>query len=376
MSDQERASEGTGTRLPGHARPSRAAPLAAFVLVLTVTVAACCLRIVQTPSTSGPRCPLDRQLVPSCGALLGITPPSPDRASLRAAERSVGHRFDLVYSFHDINDTVPSTYDRQVVASGARLHITIDSRDYGSDDRSSVRWADVARGVYDADLRRQARGIASLRQPVFVTFDHEADQPSRTAVGTPAEYVAAWRHVHDVFATAGARNAVWVWVMLGWPPSFPTAARMWPGNRFVDWISWDAYDDAGCRVGAVDPAQRQSFAQVALPFLTWLRQSGRAAGIDVSKPLMVSETGTVDPAGRTAWFAGMRATLRTHPAIKAVTLWDHAGSSSDCDFRFSGDRTSAAAVGRLAGSAWFNPLAQLPADSAGARRTRPGAGDS
>ena len=27
----------------------------------------------------------------------------------------------------------------------------------------------------------------------------------------PGEYVAAWRHVHDIFTAVGATNVSWVW---------------------------------------------------------------------------------------------------------------------------------------------------------------------
>jgi hypothetical protein len=284
------------------------------------------------------RCPRGAELVPSCGVLLGVTPPHPDVISLRDAEAAAGREFDMVYAFHDINDAIPSSYDKSVVDAGQILHIDIDSRDYGSPDPYTISWRAVADGEYDEQLNAQARGIASLHAPVFVTFDHEPNQPGRAALGSPADFVEAWRHVHDVFETAAATNAVWVWVVMSWPPALATALRMWPGNDYVDWISWDAYNSSGCRSGAIDPGKYRTFADAALPFLTWIKANGPAAGIDVHKPMMISETGTVglpsEPAAQTDWFRGMATTLGAHPRIKAVTLWDHLGSSPGCDFRF------------------------------------------
>lgn len=309
------------------------------------------------------RCHLSAELVPSCGALLGVTPPTPTVAGLRQAEDHAGRRFDLVYTFHDINDRVPSAFDSAVVGSGAVLHLSVDARDYADPDRASVTWASVARGEHDAELREQARGIAGLHERVFVTFDHEADQPSHAALGSPADFVRAWRHVHRLFDANGADNVVWVWVMLGWAPSFPVAARMWPGNRYVDWISWDAYNDAGCRTGPVTTSRQRSFADVALPFLRWVHRTGPQIGMDIRKPLMISETGTLayveGSAAELAWYRGMSQVLRSHPQIRAVTLWDHAGSSPVCDFRLSASRGSEAAVRRLADDPWFNGRASV-----------------
>ena len=51
---------------------------------------------------------------------------------------------------------------------------------------------------------------------------------------------------------------------------------------------------------------------------------GPGLGIDPSKPMMISETGSVlypDDAQKTAgWYAGIPATLSKYPQIKGVTL--------------------------------------------------------
>ena len=96
--------------------------------------------------------------------------------------------------------------------------------------------------------------------PLLLRFAHEMnadwypwDGVRASAPGThdgPARYVAAWRHVHAVFAAAGATNVRWVW-----SPnhrSIPAAAwndaaRYYPGDDVVDWIGVDGYDR--CRPG-------------------------------------------------------------------------------------------------------------------------------
>lgn len=332
---------------------------AGVAVALVLLVAALLGVRTWAPHRSG--CSLSRELVPSCGVLLGVAPPTPTLASLRRTEAWLGRRVDLVYTFHDLDDRVPSAYERALVASGSLLHVSIDARIFGAHGSGPVRWSDVAAGAYDDRLRRQARGIAALRRPVFVTFDHEADQPSNDVRGTPADFVRAWRHVHDLFERVHARNVVWVWVVLGWPSSFPTAGRMWPGDSYVDWISWDAYNDASCRTGQPAAGGQRTFAEVALPFLRWLHHEGADAGIDVHKPLMISETGTMayraGSSAEAAWFRGMVRVVRHHPAIRAVTLWDHRGSVPACDYRFSvpGRMASAgrglAAFPRFTGSA-------------------------
>lgn len=300
------------------------------------------------------RCPHSNELVPSCGALLGIAAPTPNVASLAAVEKALRHRFALVYSFHDINDAVPSPYDRAIVASGATLHISIDARVYG-EPAGAVTWSAIAAGSYDDALTRDAEGIASLHRRVFLTFDHEPDQPVKAVQGSPADFVAAWRHVHEVFAHTGATNVVWVWVVTGWAGSAQTALRMWPGNAYVDWISWEAYDNQGC-VGATHTAPI-GFAQAALPFGRWLHRHAAQVGMDLSKPIMISEAGTALIPGRPAnpnWFPQMEQVLRKHPRIKAIAWWDHRGSAPGCDYTFSEDPTLVRTAARVASRPWFN----------------------
>ena len=335
-------------------------PAAAGVVLILLTAVVLAVASPHRSHAGGPpRCAVDAHLVPACGALLGVEPPEATLSSLQGVEAAVGRRFDLVYSFHDINDDIPSAYDRALVDDGRVLHVDIDSREYGSADLTTVPWAAVAAGDFDAELGRQARGIASLHVPVFVTFDHEPDQPRRAAVGTPADYVAAWRHVHDLFVAQGATNAVWVWVVMALPSTYAVTPSFWPGDDDVDWISWDAYDDAGCHGGTVDPERSRSFASAALGYYTWLvdRGHGPARGIDVRKPMMISESGTLDLAASTAsWYDEIPGVLRDHPRIKAVTLWDHAGSDPLCEYRFDQHPDLLASVRRMAQEPLLNPF--------------------
>jgi mannan endo-1,4-beta-mannosidase len=56
------------------------------------------------------------------------------------------------------------------------------------------------------------------------------------------DFVAAWRHIHDVFAKAGATNVIWTWT-----PNVVNYLRQsplkpyWPGPGYVDWVGIDGY---------------------------------------------------------------------------------------------------------------------------------------
>src|SRR4051794_11515931 len=89
----------------------------------------------------------------------------------------------------------------------------------------SIPWAasepdfqlsDVISGRYDAYIRSFATSAKAWGHPFFLRFNWEMNGNwfawgSGANGNQPGEYVAAWRHVHDIFASVGANNASWVW---------------------------------------------------------------------------------------------------------------------------------------------------------------------
>lgn len=283
-------------------------------------------------------CTLSAKAVPSCGVLWGIAthPPTPGR--VKAAEKAIGRQVDFVYRYHDVNDVVPDAAERKWVAQGKLLHISIAARDFSTHSAGDVTWAQVAAGRFDASLTRQARGIASLKVPVFVTFEQEANQTNKlAALGTPADFVAAWRHIHDLYARAGVTNAVWTWVMTGSAANLASAAHMWPGNRYVDWISWNVYNFSGCQTDHIALDGYVTFRQRMLIFYNWLSAEHAKLHIDTNKPIMISEVGSAqyprDPRATADWYAAIPSVLKQYPRIKAVAMWD--STDGYCNFDFT-----------------------------------------
>ena len=136
--------------------------------------------------------------------------------------------------------------------------------------------------------------------------------------------MAAWRHVHELFAAQGVR-AFWVW-----SPNADAFAgarggvdRYWPGDDYVDWIGADGFNWGGCN----GQSSWRDFDPIFKAFYSW--GSARA------KPLMISATGTVedpiDPGRKRGWYLDAAGALaRSMPRIRAVVLLDQGGR---CDWR-------------------------------------------
>ena len=253
-------------------------------------------------------------LVPECGAWFGIytKPAGTDWAeAVTNVEQQIHHRFDLVSRYHWWTDILPDTHERRLAADGRYLRINIRSTDAAG---RALRWAAIAGGAEDAAIDRHAAALAALGTPVFLSFDQAPELQVDTTSGSAADFVAAWRHLHNRFTAAGATNVIWVWTVTGALEHQDRWPALYPGDPYVDWISWTPYNVAGCQNR---PAQ--SFDQIITPMHDWLIGHGYGA-----KPFMLSAYGTTDRAAAAAWYASLGDALAHHPNIRAIIAFDSA----------------------------------------------------
>jgi beta-mannanase len=130
------------------------------------------------------------------------------------------------------------------------------------------------------------------------------------------QYVAAWRHVHDIFAAVGATNVSWVWSPnTTYAGSIPLS-RLYPGGAYVDWVGIDTYNWGS------NPARGgwQSFAQGVTPTYDTV------AALAPEKPMMLPEVGSTESGGsKAAWITDALTSIPTaFPRIRAVVWfnWD------------------------------------------------------
>ena len=144
-----------------------------------------------------------------------------------------------------------------------------------------VSLAAIADGRYDGYLNAYARAVRAFRDPVVLSFAHEMNARWWSwgyQHTSPAVFIAAWRHVWNVFAQANANNVTWLWnVNRNANPgqdSISPAQAWWPGARYVNWIGIDAYFNT--------PAD--TFSSVFGATLASIRQI-------TSDPVLITETG-------------------------------------------------------------------------------------
>ncbi len=160
--------------------------------------------------------------------------------------------------------------------------------------------SDILSGQYDPYIRRFAVDARNWGHPFFLRFDWEMNGnwfPWAEGInGNQAgEYVAVWRHVHDIFSSMGATNAAWVWCPYAeLKRTFAPLAPLYPGSEYVDWTCMDGFNWGS---NPTNPHQWRTFGSIFS--LTYRRLVKRIAP---DKPIVLAEMASTGvPRAKARW---------------------------------------------------------------------------
>jgi mannan endo-1,4-beta-mannosidase len=164
---------------------------------------------------------------------------------------------------------------------------------------AGIKLSAIVSGSYDTYLRDYALAVRSYGHGVIIGFGHEMNgywYSWGTRHASPAEFVAAWRHIVDIFRAAGARNVTWLWTVniIDTKTGIPAPGRWWPGSKYVTWVGIDGY-----------------YYKPSWAFAPLFGPTIKAVRTLTHDPILISETGAAPQAGKAAKitdvFAGVRA---------------------------------------------------------------------
>jgi beta-mannanase len=197
-------------------------------------------------------------------------------------------------------------------------------------DQPEYQLANIANGNFDAYIRSWAQGLASYDGTVLLRFAHEMNhQHYPWAIGvngnTESDYIAAWRHIHDLFVAEGAVNVQWVWSPLIWWEGAPLIEPMYPGDAYVDWVALDGYNN-------VEWGGWQSFSQIFGASYQRLTEM-------TDKPIMIAEVASGEAGGsKAAWITEAFSQIQAQfPEIRAVVWFNE---SKETDWRVNSSNAS------------------------------------
>ena len=194
---------------------------------------------------------------------------------------------------------------RRIMASGSIPEITWEC---------GVTDADVVSGAADSAITRFAQSLAAVPGPIFLRWAPDPNLPTtptaQNCLGAQGAhgYQAAFQHIHDLFALAGASNVAFVWsVAVGTGASVSNLASYFPGRDYVDWIGADGYADlTGSRTTGGKPFVGSDYVHGL--WSPWYDQFS-----SYGKPMII-DTGAIAADQTAGYFPSLFATLSGAPA--------------------------------------------------------------
>ncbi|MEW1807352.1 glycosyl hydrolase [Pseudarthrobacter sp. NPDC080039] len=247
-----------------------------------------------------------------------------------------GESPSIVMSYKDFLQSPPITEMDAVRSRGATPLVTWEPWAWGGGvDQPAYALARITAGDFDAYITQWGQSFAAWGQPVMLRFAHEMNgnwYPWAEGVNgnQPGDYVAAWRHVHDVVAATGATNVQWVW-----SPNVPywgstDLAGLFPGAGYVDIVALDGYNWGTSQTWSSWVSPVDLFA----PGISQLRS------LAPGKPVLIAETASSELGGSKAtWNTDLVSYLAAQSDVMGFVWFD---MQKETDWRINSSDSSAA----------------------------------
>jgi len=194
----------------------------------------------------------------------------------------------------------------------------------------------VTSGADDQLIINTAIAVKQFGAPMFIRWYWEMNLAAGTngqscmGTGGAAGYIAAWKHIYNIFVAQGVTNVSWLWNPAYGSASDADPAPYYPGAQYVDWLGFDGYD----KVNAND------FGAIYNHFHTEFGPYG--------KPVLIAETGEC-AAEQAAYIAGAQAEIEgqsnpgnySFPEIKGFVYFSAPGQTSPCPWTLTGSGITA-----------------------------------
>jgi mannan endo-1,4-beta-mannosidase len=239
------------------------------------------------------------------GVALGGDPTSP--ANVTAYGDLVGGNPDMLTIFESFDDQFAASQVRLAYQQGALPLVRWEPLD--------AKLADIAAGKHDAYITAFAKEVRRVNVPIAMTFAHEMNgnwYPWGYKKVSAATYVAAWRHVHDLFQAADARNVIWAWTPNVINPVPRVKLKpLYPGDKYVDWIGIDGY---------YTHRGQRTYTTLFGPTKTAVRKFTK-------KPFLIVETGAEPGSDRPSWIRDLISGVRGDDEMLGFVYFDKNGSA-------------------------------------------------
>jgi hypothetical protein len=263
-------------------------------------------------------------------------------APLAPLQAALGRTAQVVQYFDDEepNTDFNPVWNGNVAGNGSIPMVTMQLWDYRlGPSQPAYSLSAICAGAYDAFLLRWATAAKAYGGQVWLRPEPEMNGDWSPWCGTvngntPAQFVAAWKHIYNIFSAAGASNVKFVWSpnATSVPNTRANAiSAYWPGDAYVDYIGIDGYN-----WGRTATTKWTSFSGVfGAAYAT-------VTSLSSSKPIVLTEIGCSETGGsKAAWITDMfRVIPASFPRIAGLVWFD---ANKEADWRIESSAASLAA---------------------------------
>ncbi len=178
----------------------------------------------------------------------------------------------------------------------------------------------IINGDHDSYILDWATAAKAYGGRLIVRFAHEMNGywfiwGASRCTNTPAKFVAAWRHVWNIFSSVGATNVKFLWSIYG----ASHLRAYYPGNSYVDYVGLTAFN-----WGPSGSNNNQPWRSMVVNFKPSMRALMRVS----RKPIIAAEMGAANVPGcsrcnKAAWIsAGYPKVRAKWPRLVAMVYFD------------------------------------------------------
>lgn len=298
-----------------------------------------------------PSAPAPWPVTHASGVAIGVTTVSLARNSFRAwqladltevnaFEQHARLHADIVMWFTDWeHGTFDANQARAVAKRGSVPEISWepwDSRVGLRRPQPKYTLKSIIDGRHDGYIRRFAEAVSRYGGSLRLRFAQEMNGTwypwSESQNGNSrGQFVKAWRHVHAIFAAAGATNVTWIWS----PVAGTIRAWEYPGSSQVDVVGLSGFNG-----GTI------LFAKRWRPFPAFFGPSLDAIhALAPGKPVALTEIASTEQGGdKATWIRTMFTEVRRRPYIRSL-IWFNVRKETDWRIESSPEARAAFAEG-------------------------------
>ncbi len=270
---------------------------------------------------------------PRTGAYLGISQYDRDYKNILSLQKDTGKHFAIIgiyQSWGDAKNNFDFNWANMIKNQNSIPLITWEpwipvagyDRSEQKVDQKKFRLIHIANGDFDNYIKKFADDVKSYKYPVMIRFAHEMNgnwYSWGSKFNTPGEYIAAWRHVHDIFLSEGATNVTWLWSpnAIYVDSQVPYAGQIkmfYPGDKYVDWVGFSAFNWAGIYKQNVWQTPSDLYTTTISDLAT------------LNKPIIIAETASAGSSFATMkaeWIKELAVYIKKNPEIKGA-IWFNA----------------------------------------------------